>query len=282
MAKAGSESRYSPPKFGWRFFGRELKRRREAAKLSQDELGRRVICSGSYIGQFEKAIRKPQLEIAVRIDAVLGTDGLFARMCEELIDAPSNANCCREVFYLQGVATGIREYAPIFVPGLLQTAAYARAVFLGGRPFTSEEDIESRVTSRLARAHILHGPTKPLLWTLLDESVIRRKVGSAAAMHEQLTHIAALARQRHIGLQVLPFDAGTPLLDGALTLMTFEDAPPVAYSEGHWSGSLLDDPSVVEKCELSYDFASAVALSPAESLSLITSVAEEYAHEQSA
>ncbi|MFI0740097.1 DUF5753 domain-containing protein [Streptomyces sp. NPDC021100] len=213
---------------------------------------------------------------------MLGTDGLFARMCEELIDAPSNADCYREMFHLQGLASGIKEYAPIFVPGLLQTAAYARAVFLGRRPFTSEEGIESRVASRLARAHILHGPTKPLLWALLDESVIRRKVGSAAAMHEQLMHIAALARQRHIGLQVLPFNAGTPLLDGALTLMTFEDAPPVAYGEGHWSGSLLDDPYVVEECERSYDFATAVALSPAESLSLIMSVAEECSHDQNA
>ncbi|EME97993.1 helix-turn-helix transcriptional regulator [Streptomyces mobaraensis NBRC 13819 = DSM 40847] len=279
MAKADGESRYCQPKFGWRFFGRELKRRREAAKLSQDELGRRVICSGSYIGQFEKALRKPQLEIAVRLDAVLGTDGLFARMCEELIDNPSYADCFREVAYLQGLATSIREYAPIFVPGLLQTAAYARAVFLGGHPFASEEDIESRVTNRLARARILRDPTKPLLWALLDESVIRRKVGGAAAMHEQLSHIAALVRRRHIGLQVLPFDAGAPLLDGALTLMAFEDVPPVAYSEGHLSGNLLDDPSVVEECERSYDFATAVALSPAESLSLITSVAEEYGHE---
>ncbi|KAB7837590.1 helix-turn-helix domain-containing protein [Streptomyces mobaraensis] len=277
MAKVDGESRYCQPKFGWRFFGRELKRRREAAKLSQDELGRRVICSGSYIGQFEKALRKPQLEIAVRLDAALGTDGLFEHMCRELINNAPYDDCFAEAAYLEGLAAAIRDYAPTFVPGLLQTAAYARAVFLGAHPFAAEEDIETRVANRLARAHVLRDPTKPLLWALLDESVIRRKIGGAAVMHEQLTHIATLVRRRRIVLEVLPFDAGSPVLDGVLTLMAFEDAPPVAYSEGHRSGNLLDDPSLVDECERSYDFATAVALSPAESLSLITSVAEEYA-----
>ncbi|MEX2984629.1 DUF5753 domain-containing protein [Streptomyces sp. C36] len=183
--------------------------------------------------------------------------------------------------YLYGLATTIREYSPMFVPGVLQTAAYARAVFVGGLPFIAEDEIEARVAARLERARIFDRPTGPLWWTVLDESVIRRRLGGAAVMCEQLMHMVSLADRRRIGVQVLPFKAGHPEVEGALTLMTFEDAPPVAYAEGHQTGSLLDDPAEVAECVRSYDLARSVALSPAESLSLIRSVAEECAHEAS-
>ncbi len=239
-----------------------------------------MFCSASYIGQFETGARKPQLEVARRIDAELGTDGFFGRMCEELINGAPYAECFTEAAYLYELAATIREYAPTFLPGVLQTASYARAVFLGGFPFASEDDIQARVASRLERARIFDGPTGPMWWAILDEGVIRRKFGGAAVMHEQLMHMVSLMRRRRIGVQVLPFEAGHPEVEGALTLMTFEDAPPVAYTEGHRSGALLDDPAVVSQCMRSYDLARGVALSPAQSLSLIESVAEEYANEQ--
>ncbi|MEU5051368.1 helix-turn-helix transcriptional regulator [Streptomyces sp. NPDC021096] len=279
---SGASGRFGQSKLGWEFFGSELKRHREAAGLTQQELGRRVICSGSYIGQFETAKRKPQLDMAQRIDVELKTNGLFERMCEELINGSPYAHCFAEAAYLEGLAVTIREYAPTFVPGILQTPAYARAVFVGGFPFAPEDDIQARVTARLERARLLDHPTEPLLWAVLDESVIRRKFGSAVVMHEQLTHIVSLVRRRRIGVQVLPFEAGHPVVDGTLTLMTFDDAPPMAYSEGHRTGNLLDDPAMVARCVRSYELATAVALSPAESLSLIQSVAEEYAHEHRA
>lgn len=76
----------------WEFFGAELKRRREDAALTQVELGARVFVSGGYIGQFEQAIRKPQLDVAQRIDEVLQTDGIFERLCRKLIDDPRYAD----------------------------------------------------------------------------------------------------------------------------------------------------------------------------------------------
>lgn len=276
MAKGGwlGQSR-----IGWGFFGRELKRRREAAGLTQQELGMRVFCSGSYIGQFETAIRKPQLDVAQRIDAVLETGGLFERIWEELINSSPYADCFAEAAYLESLAVTIREFAPLLVPGLLQTAAYARAVFLGGFPFAQDEEIESRVEARLARQHLLEDPTKPQLWVVLDESVLRRTVGGVAVMREQLRHVASLVRKRRVGVQVLPFAAGAPAVGGALALMTFDDAPPVAYCEGYRTGELLDDPALVTQCQRSYDLVQAAALSPEASLSLIESVAEEYADE---
>lgn len=281
MAKdPGRASRYGQSKVGWEFFGSELKWRREATGLSQQELGRRVFCSGAYIGQFETAVRKPQLDVAQRIDVELDTGGFFARMCEKLIDSSPYTHYFAEAVYLESLATAIREHAVMFVPGVLQTAAYARAVFLAGLPFATDDEIDSRVATRLARARLLDHPTEPLLWVVLDEGVIRRKVGGAAVMHEQLEHVASLAQRRRIFLQVLPYAAGASPLGGMLTLMTFEDAPPVAYEEGHRTGGLVDDPTLVARARAAYDLVSAAALSPEASLSLIRSVAKEYADEQ--
>ncbi|GAA2707219.1 MULTISPECIES: helix-turn-helix transcriptional regulator [Streptomyces] len=276
---SGGTGWHSRAKFGWEFFGAELKRRREERGLSQQELGRRVFCSGSYIGQFEAGMRKPQLEIAERIDVELGTDGFFARMCRQLIDNEPYFDYFVEAKYLESIATAIHAYAPLYVPGLFQTAAYARSVMIGSFPLAPDSDIERWLAGRLERQAILEHPTKPLLWAVLDENVIRRPISGPRVMHEQLVHLAALADRRRIMLQVVPMSEGTLTLGGLLKLMSFEDAPTVAYEEGAMSGMLRDDPAQVARYQLAYDFIRATALSPAASLDLIRTVAEEYGDE---
>ncbi|MDG9702705.1 helix-turn-helix transcriptional regulator [Streptomyces sp. DH37] len=278
MASGGSgPGRPGRPKIGWEFFGSELRRRREAAGVTQQELGERVFCSGSYIGQFEAAIRKPQLELARRFDEELETDGYFARMCEELINSSPFADYFTEAAEFQTLATTISAYSPTLVPGLLQTEGYARAVFRAAQPFRPAGENEEGVRNRMARARLLEGPTAPELWVILDESVLWRPIGSDADMAEQLEHIAELAKGDRVLVQVLPFSARAhALLEGNLTVMTFVDAPPVAYVEGPFSGELLDDPAVVGKCRASFDHARASALSPDVSLAMIESAAKEY------
>ncbi|MFI9236008.1 helix-turn-helix domain-containing protein [Streptomyces sp. NPDC053079] len=276
---SGAVGRYGQARVGWEFFGSELKRHREAAGLTQQELGRRVICSGAYIGQFETGTRKPQLDVAQRVDEELKTDGFFARMCENLINSSLCMDYFAEVAHLEGIAAEIHAYAPVFVPGVFQTAAYARAVFKGGFPLAAREDVDSWVAARLGRQSILEHPTRPLLWTIIDENVMRRPTGSAAVMHEQLLRVAELTRSERIIMQVLPYSSGTPVLGGMVKLMTFDDAPPVAYTEGAMSGTLLDDPARVSRLQRAYDFTMAAALSRESSLALIESAAEEYADE---
>ncbi|MCC2278679.1 helix-turn-helix transcriptional regulator [Streptomyces sp. ET3-23] len=273
MASAG---RSGQPRIGWGFFGAELKRWREAAGLTQTELGRRVFCSGSYIGQFETGIRKPQLDVAMLIDVELKTDGLFERTCRELINKSPFTDYFAEAAYLESLAKSIQSYSPTFMPGLIQTPDYARAVFLAGFPFATDEEIESWVAARLERQRILDDPTKPMLWAVLDESAIRRRVGGPAVMCGQLMRVISLVHSRRIGMQVLPFGAGAPAVGGMLKLMTFEDAPPVAYGEGAQTGYLLDDPATVARCEQDFGFLSAAALSPEASLALVREAAEEY------
>jgi transcriptional regulator with XRE-family HTH domain len=261
----------------WEFFGAELRRHREAAGLTQAELGMRVFVSGAYIGQFEQAIRKPQLDAAERIDEVLQTAGFFERMCRKLINNKRFAAYFAAVAELEALATKICDFAPTVVPGLLQTAAYARAITVATNPFVSEEYVEEKVTARIERAHILKDAARPVYWAILHEHVLDVPVGGPAAMAEQLEHIAALARDRVVLVQVLPSSAGAhAAMGGMLTLMEFEDAPPTAYTESSFSGTLLDDPAVVKRAQWTYDLARAAALSPEVSLSLIESAAEDY------
>ncbi|WP_431991161.1 helix-turn-helix domain-containing protein [Streptomyces albogriseolus] len=261
----------------WEFFGAELKRRREEAGFTQVELGMRVFVSGGYIGQFEQAIRKPQLDVAQRIDEALQTDGIFERLCRKLIDDRRYADYFAKAAELETLATGICEFAPALVPGLLQTTAYARAVTLAMNPFASDEFIDEKVSGRVERGRILMDATRPKYWVILHENVLRIPVGGVAVMAEQLEHVATLARKRTVAVQVLPYTAGGyAVMTGDLRLMEFEDAPPTAYTEAVYSGNLLDDPAVVKRARSAYDLLRADALGPEASQSLIESAAEDF------
>ncbi|WP_030209954.1 helix-turn-helix transcriptional regulator [Streptomyces sp. NRRL S-87] len=259
--------------------GAELRFRRKQADKTQDELGAPLFVSGSFIGQLEAGTRRMQPEQAREIDRVLGTDGYFERNCRAGTETgyPDHFIAAAEA---EATATQIRQYAPLLIPGLLQTERYARAVSRGFLPTATAEDIEALVAPRLERARLLTNPTKPLLWTVLDESVLRRRIGGPAIMAEALGHIAGLARRHRIVVQVLPHAAGAhPASNGALKLMSFEDAPPLAYLEGLGTGQLVDDPGTVANYQLTYDFVVATALPPESSLALIESTAEDYGHD---
>ncbi|MFZ3570664.1 helix-turn-helix domain-containing protein [Streptomyces sp. BH097] len=261
----------------WEFFGVELKRRREDAGLTQVELGIRVFVSGGYIGQFEQAIRKPQLDVARRIDEALQTDGIFERMWRGLIDDRRYAEYFARVVELERMATKICDFAPTLVPGLLQTPAYARAVTLATNPFATDESVEEKVTARMERTRILGDATRPQYWVILHENVLRIPVGGPPLMAEQLEHIAAATRERKVLVTVLPDAAGPhALMAGMVTLMEFEDAPPTAYTEAVFSGTLLDDPAVVKRVQEAYDLLRVAALSPQASLAMVDAAAEDY------
>ncbi|MFE0686169.1 helix-turn-helix domain-containing protein [Streptomyces sp. NPDC058961] len=261
------------------FLGAELRFAREKCGLTQDELGQPLFVSGSFIGQLEAGTRRMHLEYARQIDDILGTEGFFTRNCVAAAKSKYPDHFA-EAAEAEAVATTIREYAPLLIPGLLQTEAYARAVCRAYQPIAPEAVIDDLVSARLERAQLLADPTNPLLWAVLDEAVLRREVGGSAVMAEALAHVAALGFRHRIIVQVLPFTAGGhAVMGGALKLMAFESAPPLAYFEGPGTGRLEDDPATVTRHELAYDLLGASALSPQQSLALIEAVAEDYAHE---
>ncbi|MCX4714400.1 helix-turn-helix transcriptional regulator [Streptomyces virginiae] len=262
--------------------GAELRVARERAGLSQAELGERLFVSGSFIGQLEAGTRRMHLDFARQIDDILDTDGFFVRNCGAAAKSKYPDHFA-EAAEAEARAKTIREYAPQLIPGLLQTEAYAREVFRAYQPTATEETIDELVTNRLARASLLHDPTTPLLWCVLDEAVLRRAGDSPAILAEALRHIARLIRSCRIIVQVLPFSAGFHAgLAGTLKLMSFDDAPPLSYVDGLGMGQLFDDPATVAQHTLTYDLLTATALSPRKSLALIESVAEDYEHDQHA
>ncbi|NED13782.1 helix-turn-helix transcriptional regulator [Streptomyces sp. SID9124] len=259
--------------------GAELRHRREQAGLSQNELGKPLFLSGSFIGQLESGVRRMQMDQAAEFDKALSAEGFFVRNCAAL-GKSKYPDHFAEAAEAEARAAEIKEYAPQLIPGLLQTEAYARAVFREGRPTVANSVIDELVAARLERGHILGDPTEPMLWVVLDEAVLRRQVGGPGVMAEALRHIAGLATQRRIITQVLPFSVGAhTAIEGSLKLMAFPDAPPLAYLQGLGTGQLQDDPAQVRQHELTYDLVVASALSPAASLALIKSVAEDYEHE---
>ncbi|MEU9405374.1 helix-turn-helix transcriptional regulator [Streptomyces sp. NPDC048281] len=260
--------------------GAELRHAREQKGLSQAELGQRVFVSGSFIGQLEAGARRMQPEFARMLDEVLKTGGFFVRNCGAAAKSKYQLHYA-DVVEAEALATTIRHYVPLLIPGLLQTPAYARAVDRVWAATTPEETINEWVEGRLERARLLNHPTKPVLWAVLDEAALRREVGGPAVMAEALRHVAGLARRNRIIMQVMPFSAGAhTAMQGALKLMEFEEAPPLAYMEGLSTARLEDDPATVTRLRFLYDLLVAAALSQEKSLVLIESLAEDYAHEE--
>lgn len=275
MAKGAGSSDVSTARLA---YGEELRLRREAANHTQQSLADAVVCSPSMIAHIEAGRRKPRVEDARRLDKELGTDGFFVRFLPTL-DAGRFAAHFAHVVELESLATCIQEYGAALVPGLLQIEPYARAIFRAGSANTTAANVDSRVVKRLERARILDEPDGPVMWALLDENVLRRQIGGLAVMAAQLRHIAALASSGRVRVHVLPFSAGAHALsESMVSLMKFDDGPPLAYVEGLRTGHLHDDPATVAHCQAAYDLALGDALSSQASLALIASVAEEYEH----
>ncbi|WP_406861030.1 helix-turn-helix transcriptional regulator [Streptomyces sp. HUAS MG47] len=260
-------------------YGEELRLRRAAAGLTQEQLSEQVVCSRTHIAHFEAGRRLPNRDDARRIDRALGTDGFFERWLEDL--ESKYADHFASAAQLEQQATLIRQFALTLVPGVLQTDAYARALFRAYSPNHTAEQLDEAVAIRTKRRHVLDGPAQPVIWTLLDEAVLRREGGGRHVMAEQLGRVADLAQTGRLRMHVLPYGVGAhALMESLLTLMSFEDSAPVAYVEGFLTGNLMDDPALVSTCQTAYALALSDALSQQESLALVRAAAEDYAHGQ--
>jgi transcriptional regulator with XRE-family HTH domain len=150
---------------------------------------------------------------------------------------------------LEEAATQIRSYEVQFVPGLLQTGDYARAVTRLGHPAADEREIDRRVGLRLARQAVLTRRTPPNVWAVLDEAVLRRPIGGADVMRAQLRHLMAMTQRPNVTIQIVPFRAGGhAAAGGAFSVLRFADSdvPDVVYLEQLASALYLDKRDVVD------------------------------------
>lgn len=258
-------------------YGDWLKAQREAAGLTQQELAVAAIMTRSHIAHIEAGRRVPSREDARRLDRALNTGDVLSSFLPE--EDAAVADYFEAARQLEQQASMIREFAYAFVPGILQTEKYARTVLSSSFPPVSEAECDRLVVTRLERSKILEDPVTPVVWALLDEGVLHRPVGSPSIMAEQLAHMTRLTESGRVRVHVMPYGAGVyPLLQSMLTLMWFEDQPPVAYSEGLLTGKLHDSPTVVTRLQSIYDLALSDALSLKESLALLRATAKDCGH----
>ncbi|RAO34186.1 hypothetical protein PSN13_03053 [Micromonospora saelicesensis] len=144
---------------------------------------------------------------------------------------------------LEAAAALIRSYEVQFVPGLLQTREYARAVVLLGHGAAGPGEIDRRVALRMQRQQLLQRQNPPQLWAVVDEAALRRPIGGAEVMRGQLTALIEATKSPHIRLQVIPFAAGGhAAAGGAFTILRFGDQelPDIVYIEQLTSAIYLD------------------------------------------
>jgi hypothetical protein len=243
--------------------------------------------SSSLIGMIETGRRVPSRDLAERLDEVFGPDrGTFARLETGLRDLPYPASFRPFSAYEAG-ARSLRLFEHVLVPGLLQTADYARAV-LSTRPHTSADEIEELVTARLARQALLARADPPLLYVLLDEGVLHRPVATPEIMATQLARLADLSEQTYVTLQVIPYSAGAHIgLQGGFAIADLPDLPGIVFLDSVADGQTVEDVAIVSQVTQRFDALRAEALPRGASRDMIRKVAEErgrnrrhLAHEQ--
>lgn len=262
-----------------RKYGEELKRRRESAGLTQERLSELTIISRTHLAHMEAGRRRPDVADARRLDQVLNTGDDFFERFLPMLDGKKVAEHFEEALEFEGQATAIRVYGQTLVPGILQARSYAESVLSSGSVPKTAEERDRLLVTRLERARVLENFDSPTVWVILDEAVLRRVIGGPGVMCEALRHIVALGESSRIRIHVLPFSVGYhALLEGVVSLMWFEDQPPIAYVETLNTGRVWEVPAMVRACQLDYDHALGDALSHRDSLALIRSAAEEYEH----
>ncbi|MCX3058514.1 helix-turn-helix domain-containing protein [Streptomyces beihaiensis] len=258
-------------------YGEWIRTQREARGWTQQQLADAAIMTRSHIAHIEAGRRTPSKEDARRLDKALNTGDVLTSFLPD--DDAVVADYFEAALELERQAVMIREFALSFVPGILQTERYARAALSTSFPPLSQEERDKLVVTRLKRATVLEDPVWPVVWAMLDEAVLRRAVGGPEVMAEQITHMVRLVEDGRVRVHVLPFGLGVlPLMQGMLTLMRFEDQPPVAYSEGIQVGRVHDSPAMVARLEGAYDLALGDAMPLKESLAFMRATAKEYGH----
>ncbi|MGW6685820.1 helix-turn-helix domain-containing protein [Streptomyces sp. NPDC054961] len=253
------------------YYGSELRRLREAAGLKQGQLGDIVFCAASLVGQIETARKVPTREFSERLDAALGTGGVFSRLVG-LVLRSQLPTWFQEFAGLEAQATHIATYQAQLVYGLLQTEEYARAVLRAGW----SDKLDEAVAARIERQRALSRERPPLVWVVLDESALHRPFGTRGLMRRQLDHLLSFADHREVSIQVLPFTAGQhPATVGSFTVLRFASDPDILYAESYGLANVTANPDTVRDCAHRYDHLQAAALSVEESAELIARVREE-------
>lgn len=261
------------------YFIGEVKRLRDLAGMTQEQLAEAAGYAASTVAAIESNRLLPSADLAECFDKALNAGEHLIRV-QKLVEKTSVLPWFRDRVEVERKAYEIREYEPYQIPGLLQTEDYACASVSADRPMLAKEVIERAVALRMARQEIIkldhelppestRGHTKHL-WAIIDESALSRVVGSPQVMQTQRDYLADMAIQPHITIQIMPYDAGVTCAYGkAFTILTSNQNSTVVYLEDVKDAHYLRNRDQVAQYALVFDHLRTLALDDGRSLKLI-------------
>jgi transcriptional regulator with XRE-family HTH domain len=270
--------------------GSQLRRLREAKGISREEAGYEIRASESKISRMELGRVSFKDRDVADLLTMYGVTDETER--EALLNLTREANATGwwhsygdilpswfQVYVgLEEAASVIRTYEVQFVPGLLQTPDYARAVIIAGQPNATTAEVERRVGLRTQRQLILNRERPPRLWAVLDEAALRRPIGGREVMRGQIQHLIDSAAHPNVTIQVMPFRFGAHAAEGGpFTLLRFPepDLPDVVYLEQLTSALYLDKRDDVDQYTEVMERLSVDGLPPDRSVDLLTRILKE-------
>ena len=269
-----------------RELGAFLRARRQELGLTVDQVAERLLCSPSKVSRMETGQRGATARDVRDLCELYGV--LDAGERERLM------NLAREgkeqgwwqsydldfstYVGLEAAATELKYYQTTIVPGLLQTADYARAMIEVSVPALSPERIEKLLEVKLTRQQILTQDPPLKVWALLDEAALHRVVGGPSVMARQLDKLTELTSTPYVTMQVIAFGAGAhAAMDSTFNILDFAGpVPSVVYVEGLVGWIYLDRPQDIDRYQQVFALLREKALSPQESRELIAKIAEKY------
>ena len=266
----------------------ELRRLRETAKLTCEEVAEQLECSASKISRVETG----RVSVSPRdVRDMLGIYGVPEDQRDTLVQLARESrqkgwwhaygDSVQPHFAtylgLESAASEIRIYEVNMIPGLLQTEEYARTVITAGMVDSPRSEIERRVALRMERQQVTRTNT-PNVWAVLDEAALRRQVGGREVMRIQLEHLRELGSLRNVSLQVIPFGGGAhPAMGRPFVILAFgEDLDPdVVYLEDLTSALWVENVDEVDRYNVFFNHLRATALSFENSAALMCAVLKD-------
>ncbi|MEU0273379.1 helix-turn-helix transcriptional regulator [Streptomyces sp. NPDC006307] len=257
-------------------FGRLLRFYRERAKVSQEALGRHTGYSKSQVAMIERGERRPRGNFVELADELLGAQGALIEVAQEL-KASGVAAWFEDYLEEEAKAAGVHWYENHLIPGVLQTEAYARAVYASACPPWDPEELEASIAARLARQSLFHRKPTPLISFVLEKAALTKPLGGPAVLKENLLHILELGRLSNVQIQVMPENPEVHAgLSGPFVLLeTAKRQNQLVYVEGLSGRYFLSEQPELGDAFARYGILRAQALNPDDSAELIEQVARK-------
>lgn len=250
--------------------GKLVARFRLEAGMTQAELAQAAGVQEDTIASIEQGRRSLVPDLADTMDDLLGTKGALSTAVDNMPEVDLIPLWAEDYIDMEQDASTLSWYDNQVIPGLLQTKAYAEAMFHNRIPVYSPEEIETQTATRLQRQQILHRKKPPTTSIVMWEPVLMMRLTSEEEHWEQLRHLYELAQLRGVCLQVLPLSSTAHAgLDGSFTLLETPDHQHVAYTETQRGSQLITDRNEVSILAQRYAMLRAQALTPEETLRLL-------------